>query len=186
MNPLLWDIPAEIKTERLLLRMPESGDGEAVNRAVKRSIEELRPWMPFAQTTPTLEESEEDIREAHIRFLKREKLRYLLFHRETNGFIGSSGFHNIDWKVPKCEIGYWIDTKFTGMGYMTEAIKALTSFAFTELTCRRVEIRCEEKNFKSRAIPEKLDYELEGILKNDDVSVDGNHMSNTCIYAKVK
>lgn len=68
---------------------------------------------------------------------------------------------------------------------MTEAIDALTSFAFDQLNCNRVEIRCEEKNFKSRAIPEKLDYELEGILKSEDVSADGKHLRNTCIYAKV-
>lgn len=116
MNPVLLDIPVELKTERLLLRRPEHGDGEIVNQAVKRSIEELRPWMPFAQTTPTESDSEADIREAYIRFLKREKLRYLLFHRETNAFIGSSGLHNIDWDVPKCELGYWIDTKYTGLG----------------------------------------------------------------------
>ncbi|WP_053219976.1 GNAT family N-acetyltransferase [Virgibacillus senegalensis] len=186
MNPILMNIPAEIETDRLLLRRPEPGDGEAVNQAIKNSIDELRPWMPFAQTTPTVAESESEAREAHIRFLKREKLRYLLFHRETNAFIGSSGFHNIDWEVPKCEIGYWIDTKFTGLGYMKEAVDALTAFAFSDLNCNRVEIRCEEKNLKSRAIPEKLGYELEGILKKDDLSADGKHLTNTCIYAKVK
>ncbi|SDJ78244.1 GNAT family N-acetyltransferase [Sediminibacillus albus] len=184
MNPILYEIPAVLETERLLLRRPESGDGKAVNDAVKASIQELRPWMPFAQRIPTVEDSEINCREAYSSFINRVNLRYLLFHKETNAFIGSSGFHNIDWNVPKCEIGYWIHTTYSGYGYMTEAVNKLTQFALSDLKCQRVEIRCEAKNLKSRAIPEKLEFALEGILRNDDLSADGQHLTDTCIYAK--
>lgn len=69
---------------------------------------------------------------------------------------------------------------------MTEAVQGITAFAFEELKARRVEIRCDPQNVKSRAIPERLGFVLEGILRNDLLSVDGKELRDTCVFAKVK
>ncbi|KGP73420.1 GNAT family N-acetyltransferase [Pontibacillus yanchengensis] len=186
MNPILKDIPTELETDRLKLRMPNPGDGQVVNEAIRASLQELQPWMGFANPAPTVEDTEVNTREAHIKFLKREHLRYLVFLKETGEFVASTGFHHIDWNVPKLEIGYWIHSKMSGNGYITEAVGKLTEFALNDLGCRRVAILCDYENMKSRAVPERLGYTLEGVLRNDDLSVDGTTLSDTCVYAKVK
>ncbi|WP_430788278.1 GNAT family N-acetyltransferase [Virgibacillus flavescens] len=186
MNPILIDFPYEFETERLLLRMPMPGDGKAVHEAIKASINELKPWMGFAQNEQTEEETEINTRESRISFLKRDKLRMLIFLKETNQFVGSSGLHNIDWDVRKFEIGYWCDTRLSGKGYMTEAVAGLTAFTFNELKANRVQLQCDTRNTKSRAIPERLGYELEGIIRNEDLAVDGNGLRDTCMYAKIR
>ena len=184
MNQLLLDIPLQLETERLILRAPRrSGDGSIVNEAINDSINELKVWLPFAQKASTVEETEVNLRVAHINFLKRESLRYLIFHKRTNDFIGITSFEGINWDIPKCHIGYWINTKFSGNGYMLEAIKGLTELGLNQIKFKRIEIKCESTNIKSRSIPEKLGYELEGTLKNDDLSADGNKLTDTCIYA---
>lgn len=183
MNRLLLNVPAEFKTERLYLRVPAySGDGTVVNQAVKESIEELRVWLPWAREEATIEETEMNLRNAHIKFLERESFRFLIFHRETKEYIGTCSLQNIDWDVPKCEIGYWIQTKAAGNGYMTEAIKALITFGVENFLFRKIVIICESTNLKSRAIPERLGFKLEGTLKNDDLSADGSRLTDTCIY----
>ena len=187
MNPLLLDIPLQIETERLLLRAPrQSGDGTIVNDAIKDSFNELKAWLPFAQTIPTLEETEVNLREAYINFIKRDSLRFLIFHKDTNDFIGVTSFEGLNWDIPKSHIGYWINTRFMGNGYMLEAVKGLCELGLNHMNFKRVEIRCESKNLKSRSIPEKLGFELEGILKNEDLSADGSKLTDTCIYAKFK
>lgn len=180
----LPEVPEEVFTERLKLRMPKPGDGKAVNAAITASIDELKPWLGFVQDQPSPRETEINIMESHILFLKRENLRYLIFDRETDEFIGTTGFHAIEWEIPKMEIGYWISTVHSGKGYMIEAVGALTDLAIDNFACRRIEIRCESENIKSRAVPEKLGYALEGILHNDELSVDGKRLTDTCIYAK--
>lgn len=184
MNPLLIDFPEEFSTERLVIRTPKPGDGQAVFEAINASIQELKPWMPFAQNEQSAQDVELNIREAYIKFLKREDLRLLVFLKETGELVASTGLHRIVWSVPKFEIGYWIDSRFGGKGYMTEAVNGITDFAFRELKARRVEIRCDVNNQKSREIPERLGFSLEGILKNDDWSVDKSELRDTCIYAK--
>ncbi|KAB7705981.1 GNAT family N-acetyltransferase [Bacillus aerolatus] len=186
MKPILLEFPTEFYSKRLQIRLPKPGDGRAIHEAIEASREELKMWLPFAWQVQTEKEMEANVREAHAKFLTREDLRYHIFLKDTGEFVASSGLHRINWVVPKFEIGYWIDTRFSGQGYMTEAVKAITGFAFNELNARRVEIRCDEKNSKSRAIPEKLGFHLDGILFHDDLSIDGKEVRNTCIYSKIR
>jgi RimJ/RimL family protein N-acetyltransferase len=186
MNPLMIEFPTEFYTERLLIRMPKPGDGKAVYDAIQASIDELKPWMPFAQKEQSEQETEINIRDAYVKFINREDLRLLIFLKDTGEFIASSGLHRINWDVPKFEIGYWIDTRYSGKGYITEAVQEISNFAFNELKARRIEIRCDSKNEKSRKIPERLGFTLEGILKNDAISADGKGLRDTCIYSRIK
>lgn len=185
MNPILLDFPTEITTDRLIIRMPLPGDGKAVNEAIKASMNELQPWMPFAQKEPELEETEANIREAHANFLLRKDLRLLIFHKQSGQFIGSTGLHRIEWEIRKFEIGYWIDSRYAKQGYITETVVGLTTFAFEELNAKRVEIRCDSLNINSRNVAERTGYTLEGILRNDDFAVDGT-LRDTCVFSKIK
>ncbi|MEN2768951.1 GNAT family N-acetyltransferase [Ornithinibacillus xuwenensis] len=186
MNPILIDFPSEFETQRLFIRMPVPGDGKMVYESKQASQNELLPWMPFAHSEQNEDDTEINIREAHVKFLTREDLRLLVFHKETGVLIANAGLHRIDWEVRRFEIGYWIDSRFSGKGYMTEAAAAIADFAFQELAANRVEIRCDAKNVKSRAVAERIGFELEGILKKDSVDVYGKELRDTCVYAKVR
>nr|WP_273842114.1 GNAT family N-acetyltransferase [Halalkalibacter alkalisediminis] len=164
MNPLMIEFPTEFYSERLLIRMPKPGDGKVVFDAIQASINELKPWMPFAQNLQSEQETEINIRNSYVKFINREDLRLHIFLKDTGEFIASSGLHRINWDVPKFEIGYWIDTRYSGKGYITEAVQEISNFAFSELKARRIEIRCDSKNEKSRKIPERLGFNLEGIF----------------------
>lgn len=185
MNPVLLDFPESFETERLRIRCPLPGDGPAVNAAIVESLERFRPWFPWADHAPTEEETETNLRRARARFLDRSDLRLLLFTRDTGAFVGSSGLHRIDWAVPKFEIGYWVRTMFEGRGYVTEAVAGIAAFAFDTLGARRVEIRCDTRNARSIAVPERLGFIREAHLRNEARGTDGN-LRDTYIYAQVR
>lgn len=184
-NPILLTIPEQFESNRLVIRAPQWGDGAAVNEAVIESIEELRLWLPFAQSIPTLDESEIVIREARLRYLDRSDLRLLIFHRETGKLIGSSGLHRIDWAARKFEIGYWLHSAYTNQGYMTEAVHAITHFAIQELEANRIEIRCDRNNERSAAVARRAGFTLEGILRNETTDRNGQ-LRDTMVFAKVR
>lgn len=185
-GPIVIEMPSSLETDRLLLRVPFlSGDGRVVNKAIRESIAELSKWLPFAQEIPPVEETESNLRNAHIKFLARESFRFLIFHKETDEYIGTSSIHNIDWEVKSGDIGYWIDKKYSGNGYMTEAIKRLTDLGMNQLGFNRLEIRCEAANVKSQAIPEKLGFKLEAVLKNEYLSADGKTLTDTYVYGMI-
>ncbi|MCM3618331.1 GNAT family N-acetyltransferase [Sutcliffiella horikoshii] len=183
-KPILKDFPSEFTTDRLLIRMPLPGDGPAVHDSIIQSLPELKPWMIFAQHDQTVEDVEANIRESHAEFLQRKDLRLLVFLKETGEFVASSGLHRIDWAIPKFEIGYWVDSRYAGKGYITEAVNGITKFAFEQLHANRVEIRCDSMNVKSRAVAERAGYTLEGILKKSELGVNGE-LLDACVFAKI-
>lgn len=184
-NPLLLSIPESFESNRLLIRAPLWGDGIKLNEAVIESINELKPWMPWAQTIPTVEESEVVIRRARLKYLERTDLMLLLISKDTGQLIGSSGLHRIDWQSRKFEIGYWVRTAYSGKGYITEAADAITNFAVQELKANRIEIRCDSRNIRSARVAERLDYMLEGVLRIEKCAVDGS-LRDTMVFSKVR
>ena len=185
MDALLLDFPESFESDRLTIRAPCTGDGTEINAAVRETFDDLKLWMPWAQQMPTLEESEAFVRRAQCQFLARENLTLLLFLKGTGTIVGSSGLHGIDWDIPKFEIGYWCRKRFQGQGYITESTEAITNFAFETLGAKRVEIRCDSKNVRSRRIPNRLGFKLEGTLRNNSISSSGE-LRDTLVFAKIK
>jgi len=138
--------------------------------------------MVWADEHERVEQSEEQVRKAACAFQERTELRLLLFLKGTGVLVGSSGLHEIDWDVPRFEIGYWVRTSFAGQGYITEAVRAITGFAFECLGARRVAIRCDARNERSARVAERAGYRLEGTLRNEARAADGQ-LGDTRIYA---
>jgi RimJ/RimL family protein N-acetyltransferase len=183
-RPILLDIPDSFESERLLLRAPRPDDGEAINRAVIESLEELRPWMPWAMEAPSLADSEEVVRRAAVKFQAREDFMLLLWDRASGELVGGSGMHRIDWEIPAVEIGYWVRTSMSGRGYITEAVNAITHFAFDTIGAHRVEIRCDEQNVRSAAVARRAGFVLEGVLHNDRRNHVTLELRNTMVFAR--
>jgi RimJ/RimL family protein N-acetyltransferase len=184
-DQILLEFPESFETERLFIRAPLWGDGTLVNEAIRESIHELRPWMPWVQQIPDIDETEMNIRRARLQFLERTNMRLHLVLKDTGEFIGSSGLHRIDWQVRKFEIGYWVRTPFCGQGYISEAVQGITDFAIHTLGANRLEIRCDARNKRSARVAERLDFTLEGILRNDSCDVDCA-LCSTKVFAKVR
>ncbi|TDF95037.1 GNAT family N-acetyltransferase [Paenibacillus piri] len=184
-DPILYSFPESFETERLLIRAPLWGDGQAVNEAVLESMEQLRPWMPWAQRAPGVEESEAGVRRARLKFMERTDLRLHLYLKETGSLIGCSGLHRIDWKARRFEIGYWVRTSCSGKGYITEAVDGITDFAIRQLQANRIEIRCDARNERSKRVAERLSFTFEGRLRQEVSDTNGS-LRDTMIFAKVR
>lgn len=183
--PILREVTEELRTPRLVLRRPRAGDGLTVREAVVESLEALRAWpasLPWAMQEPTVEASEVFCRESAADFVKRTLLAYFAFERESDRFVASCSLHRIDWAVPKFEMGFWCRTSRHRRGYATEAVSCLAQYALGPLGARRVECVVDEENRACRGLCEKIGMRLEGVLRNERVTPDGQ-LRNTCIYA---
>lgn len=182
----LLNIPESLETERLILRCPMPGDGVLVNEALRESWPELTRWMNWAKgDVPDVADSERRQQQNRVAYLERDEFHFNLFLKETGQFVGKPSLLRMDKSVPKGEIGYWIRTSLVGRGLMTEAVAAITEFAFEALHLVRVEIRCDALNRRSAAIPERLGYRLEGKLINDCRAPQGD-LRDTEIYARTR
>lgn len=97
---------------------------------------------------------------------------------ENNGFntgirykgilAGAAGIHQIDWASRQMSIGYYLAEGFQGKGIMTRTVQAMINYAFNDLRLNRIEIRCGIRNHKSRAVPERLGFTQEGIIRQGE------------------
>lgn len=88
-----------------------------------------------------------------------EKAEYMILKGDT--FIGQIGFFNVDFDCESGEIGYWLDKKYVGNGYMQEAIQILEKYLF-ESGFNRIVIKHHSHNSRSRKVIEKAGYTYEG------------------------
>ncbi|MDP3269626.1 GNAT family N-acetyltransferase [Legionella pneumophila] len=188
MKPILINLPMPIITPRLLIRPTQVNDGKAVNAAILESYEELHRFMDWAKTKPSVEDSEEQARLAAANWiLKRNEepwLQLFIYDKTTGEFIGGTGYHHIIWEVPSVETGYWIRSSRAKEGLMTEAINAITQYAFKQLGVKRIAITCDLDNSRSQMIPERLNYTLEATLKSNRRKPITGEISDTLVYAK--
>jgi RimJ/RimL family protein N-acetyltransferase len=184
MNPLLMEIPQELRGDRVILRTPRPGDGRIVYPSVRESLAQLKHWMPWAKDDYAEANAEEWCRKAAADFLARTQLQYLIFSIADDGHMGNIGAFKFDWEVRSCEIGYWLRTSHTGNGIMCEAIATLCDMLRGILDVRRIQLCTDARNQRSRRTAERSRFQLEGILRNDSLAADGSPR-DTCVYARV-
>ena len=187
-DPVLIDIPERLEGERTVLQTPRAGLGAEMAVVITQSLSHLRPWMPWAQDAPTAESSELVVRRMQADFIARRDLCFQIYARKPDGnagrMLGGTGLHRIDWTLRRFEIGYWIRPEALGQGHVSEAVRLLSALAFGTLSARRVEIRCDARNVKSRAVAERCGFELEGVLRCDALDVAG-YPRDTAVYARI-
>ncbi len=128
-----------------------------VNRA------HLREWLPWLDMNRSASDAESFIRSVIAQRESGEGPQYAVLY-ETS-MCGVCGFHPIDTSNNIGSIGYWLDESCSGKGIMTKAVQALLEVGFHEYDLNRIEIACATDNHRSRAIPERLRFKLEGVLR---------------------
>ena len=170
-----------LNTERLIIRRPRLEDAQVLTEAINASHPELRQWMDWAVDPQTLERSEDYCRRSTDEWEKGEAFPALMFLRDDQTLIGGTGLVRADWHVPKTELDYWCATTHVGNGYITEAARALTRYAFESLGMVRVELRMDDRNHRSWAVAERLGFTFEATLAKDARATDGS-LRDTRIY----
>ncbi|CAN5360514.1 GNAT family N-acetyltransferase [soil metagenome] len=185
-DPILLDLPAELRGEKVLVRPYRPGDGAALQEAMNESYEHLSRTMPWAKPDATVDETEATVRRFDAKYRLREDMVMGIWHIETGRYLGGTGLHRIDWEVRKFEIGYWIRVSEEAKGYVTEAANLLCELAFGQLEANRVFIRCAADNVRSAAVPRRLGFEHEGTLKNDGIRDGGEELFDIHVFGMTR
>ena len=138
----------------------------------------LREWLPWVDGSKGIEDTKAFIEMTKTQFVSNNGFQAGIWYQGS--IAGVVGFHEMNWSNKSASIGYWLGAEFQGKGVMTKACKALVDYAFGELKLNRVEIRCGEGNSRSRAIPERLGFTKEGIIRDAEWLYD--HYVDDVVY----
>jgi RimJ/RimL family protein N-acetyltransferase len=177
-------LPDELRSERLMLRPYRPEDAAALAAAVEESRARLREWLDWVDRFDGPDDALYYVTGAAHDWARRHDLFFGIFTVMSGRYLGNVGLHNIDWTIRSFEIGYWLRDSAEGHGFMQEAVRRLTDFAFEELAANRVEIRCDPRNVRSRRVAERLGFVCEGCLRNSRRDPRGR-ARDTLVYALV-
>ncbi len=176
-------LPEMIASERVVLRRHSPEHAERMFAQIDGDRARLREYLPWVDKTLTVEDTRQYIARSMDAWKAGSVFDFGMYRLEGGDFLGNIGVHSIRWDDRVCELGYWIAGKFEGQAFVSESIMALEKAVF-DLGFHRVEIRCDPKNVRSARIPERLEYLLEGRLREDGV-VNGIRR-DTRIYARLR
>lgn len=143
---------------------------EEVFALVDRNRAYLRQWMPWVAPSYSIEDARGFLKRSIERFARdgffQAGVRY------QGKLAGVIGFHEPNEMNKHISLGYWLSEDMQGRGLMTRACRAMVNYAINERGMNRVEIRCAPGNVRSRAIPRRLGFVEEGVIRQDQLLYD--------------
>lgn len=155
-----------LTTERLQLRMLAHDDAEFLYQLMNEPAYHQNIGDRGVRT------HEDAIRYMDEKFLPSFKKSgfgfYCVTMRDTQRAIGIAGLLKRD-GLPEIDIGFAILSEFWGLGYATEASRALIEYARHELKLKKLLGITSQENLSSGRVLEKIGLKLDGrvILPND-------------------
>ena len=143
-----------IQTERLILRRFVESDAEAMFQNWASSAENLTyvTWDPH----PDVEVTRNSIRNWVASYTNPNYYKWAICLKENpEHVIGDISIIEMHEEDLSCEIGYVLGKNFWGRGMMTEALKAVLDFCFTQAGFQKVRARYASLNPASGRVMEK-------------------------------
>ena len=139
---------------------------ETLFQLVKTNRQHLREWLPWVDHMRTVEDFRKYINNSKQRYAAHTEIGYVIM--ANNDMVGRIGLYNIDVFNKSASIGYWLSKEWEGKGIITRSCNAVIEEGFKRLKLNRIEIRAALQNYKSQAIPQRLGFKQEGIIRQGE------------------
>ena len=142
--------------ERVAIRRPTEADRDEFVALMLASREFHYPWVDPPKTPQAFDE--------FLRIRRKPEMDgFLVCARDTGAIAGYINLNVIVRGVfQSCVLGYAVGAPYAGKGYMTEAMKLATRYAFDELKLHRVEANIQPENAASIALVRACGFRKEG------------------------
>ena len=150
----------------LMLRPYCSGDIPERHKAIRESLTELSPWLPFAHKDYSIKETRDWIKKRPKDWKKGISYEFVILNAENGTMLGGCGLNGVDRINRRANLGYWVRTGHIGQGVATNATRLLAKWGFDMLKLKRIEILVDTRNQRSLRVAERVGAKKEGILRN--------------------
>ncbi len=150
---------SNLTTERLFLRELQLEDAEEIFRL--RADEKVNALID-RQTASSIDDAKEFIQKILLLSENSEAVMWAITLIDETKLIGTIVYWHIEWENNKAEIGYEMLPEYQGKGMMTEALKKVIAFGFTELGFKTITADPKAINLRSVKLLEKLGFVRKG------------------------
>jgi [ribosomal protein S5]-alanine N-acetyltransferase len=166
-SPTGVDAEAEVHGQEVYLRHPTMSDYPAWAELRAMSRQHLTVWEPqWARDELARSAFRRRLRQYQRELRDDQGYAFFIFRHGDARLLGGLSMSNIRRGVAQAaSIGYWIGAPHVRRGYMTDAVRATTPFAFGTLGLHRLEAACLPHNMPSARVLEKAGFKREGTAR---------------------
>lgn len=150
--------------------------------AVNANREHLAAFLPWVGAMQTVDDFHGYIHLCEQKTAEKLEVSFVILVNEK--IVGRIGIHHIQTANQCGAIGYWLTREAGGKGVMLNCCRKILEYGFSILQLHRIEIKAATHNIKSQAIPQKLGFVREGILRESERVNDGYF--DIVLYAMLK
>lgn len=167
------------------IRLLRQGDLDEYYSLIDRNRKRLEAFFSgtYARTR-TFEDAEIYFGEMLQRIEAKTYLPHVIV-AEDEKFIGFMDVKNIDWNLPKGELGCFIDLNFEGKGVAKKAFALFTAHLFDNYGFNKLFLRTHHSNISAKLLAESCGFEVEGTLRNDYKMANGE-LTDLLYYGLLK
>jgi ribosomal-protein-serine acetyltransferase len=173
---------SQVVTPTISLRLLEERHSDSLFQLTERNRAYLRCHLPWLDFTRQADDTKNFIRNSLRGFIDSGCFVCGVWFENT--LCGVIGYNRIDWPNKTAYLGYWLSEDFQGKGIITTCCRFLINHAFTEYSLNKIVIFCGADNTKSQAIPDRLGFVREGVLKEAEWLYD--HFVDHTIHSLLK
>jgi RimJ/RimL family protein N-acetyltransferase len=149
----------------VLIRPFREADAPLLYAAVRESIPEVSPWLPWCHENYSIEESRQFVLSREIVSQGDEWYSFAVFSKDERRFLGGVGLNFINRVHQVGNLGYWVRSSETGKGVAARAARLAAQFGFGRLGLQRIEILAAIPNLASQRVAERAGAIREGVLR---------------------
>jgi ribosomal-protein-serine acetyltransferase len=168
--------------DTIVLELIDHHHAETLYHLVNANRQHLRQWLPWVDHMRSVDDFRKYINACKQRYTSSSEMGYVIM--AGHAMIGRLGLYNIDLNNRSASIGYWLDQQWLGKGVITRCCQAMINAGFSQLHLNRIEIRAAVENYKSQAIPERLGFKKEGIIRQAEFV--NNQFVDLYVYSLLK
>ena len=169
-----------IETKRLLLRQWNKNDISDIVEGLNNI--NVSKWLAGAPFPYTIEDAKSFVQKT----IDNDLYNFAIILKKENKVIGGTQITNISYDNGTAGGGIWINEKYQGNGFGTEAFGARIKYAFEILGLRRLENGYFKGNEKSHQMQLKFGYKDEGIRRKRFLSKATGNLEDEYITGLLK
>ncbi|NOT36633.1 MAG: GNAT family N-acetyltransferase [Saprospiraceae bacterium] len=149
-------------------------DLDAYFRLVDKNRKRLEDFFTgTVSKTKTFEDTKQFLLDIVQRSKDRTYFPYIIIDNSNQKIAGFIDLKNIDWNIPKSEMGLYIDEDYANQGISTKAFGVFCEHCFSEHKFQKLFLRTHQNNTYARKVAENCGFQIEGTIRRDYKTTSG-------------
>ncbi|PTS94492.1 N-acetyltransferase [Pedobacter sp. HMWF019] len=153
--------------DHIKLELTHDSQADVLFNAIDNNRKHLSVFLPWVGHMQSINDLKDYIKASEVLIQQQKEISFAILFEQV--VVGRIGLHHLNMLNRSGAIGYWLVKEAEGKGIITKSCKAMINYGFDKLGLHRIEIKAAVDNLRSQAVPEKLNFRREGVLRQAEL-----------------